>query len=785
MSVPYPLISDTQPWVQAIAGLNQFIYSTTWTADTESDILVYSRTSIVDANDGTQLVSSNDYSVQFIGDENIVQVSFNLGSNPPQGNIVTIMRNTPSDRMNLYTNTNFTASMLNSDFGTLTLIDQDLALSTDKFSPHYYNSSTTQAMDPVTGLGYDEILPVLGANQFWAKDDDNLKFIAVTLNNGELPIPGPFITYEADAGLSQAFNLGLLSNGILAQTVLAATSTPYIIPLPVSTSIGGSGLTSTTPYALLLGGATPTSPFGQITNLGTAGFVLTSNGAGANPSFQNPIYIEGILGTENQINVNHTLDPNNATLSLSDTISTPGTFTISGTTVTNAIINDSTMATATAENLSTSSAIKTYIHTVVGGGFTFIDLCAAATTANFASNYANGAAGVGATLTALVNGAAGNVDDIAIVLNTRVLFKNQTSAFENGVYTLTTVGDGATPAVYTRATDYDTAAEILPGTLVPIQAGTLNGGSIWLQTLTVVTVGTDPIAFIEFAQPSNTYVTLATNQTITGTKTFQSGAIRFAGSTSGYTSIQPQAISSSTVLSLPNATDTLVALATTDTLTNKSISGSANTLSNISYTSLATATAGSILAFNAGGAAALIAPGTVGQVLTSNGAGATPTMQDSDSGGVPVGTIIDFGSETVPTGYLSCNGAAVSRVTYAALWAIISTTWGSGDGSTTFNLPNLNRRTTIGSGDTGTATISNVVGSLGGTEFINQTIAQLAAHDHPSSTSPMSTQATSTSGTATTIRTGGTTAITVASQGTGADMNIIQPSAVVLKCIKY
>jgi len=532
MSVPYPLISDTQPWVQAIAGLNQFIYSTTWTADTASDILVYSRTSVVDANDGTQLVSSNDYSVQFIGDENIVQVSFNLGSNPPQGNIVTIMRNTPSDRMNLYTNTNFTASMLNSDFGTLTLIDQDLALSTDKFSPHYYNSSTTQAMDPVTGLGYDEILPVLGANQFWAKDDDNLQFIAVTLNNGVLPIPGPFITYEADAGLSQAFNLGLLSNGILAQTVLSATATPYIIPIPVSTSIGGSGLTFTTPYALLLGGATPTSPFGQITNLGTAGFVLTSNGAGANPSFENPIYIEGILGTANQINVNHTLDPNNATLSLSDTISTPGTFTISGTTVTNAIINDSTMATATAENLSTSSALKSYIDTVVGGGFTFIDLCKAATTDNFASTYANGAAGVGATLTALVNGAAGNVDDIAIVLNTRVLFKNQTSAFENGVYTLTTVGDGATPAVYTRATDYDTAAEILPGTLVPIQAGTVNGGSIWLQTLAVVTVGTDSIAFIEFAQPSSTYVTLATTQTVTGTKTFVTPVLGAATGTS-------------------------------------------------------------------------------------------------------------------------------------------------------------------------------------------------------------------------------------------------------------
>ena len=165
-----------------------------------------------------------------------------------------------------------------------------------------------------------------------------------------------------------------------------------------------------------------------------------------------------LTGTTNQVDIANGDGSSTPVFSLSSTMSTPGTFTISGTTVTNAIINDSTMATATAENLSTSSAIKAYIDTVVAGGFTFIDLCAAATTTNFASNYANGTAGVGATLTALVNGAASDVDGIAIVLNTRVLFKNQTSAFENGVYTLTTVGDGATPAVYTRATDYDTAA---------------------------------------------------------------------------------------------------------------------------------------------------------------------------------------------------------------------------------------------------------------------------------------------------------------------------------------
>jgi len=57
--------------------------------------------------------------------------------------------------------------------------------------------------------------------------------------------------------------------------------------------------------------------------------------------------------------------------------------------------------------------------------------------------------------------------------------------------------------------------------------------------------------------------------------------------------------------------------------------------------------------------------------------------------GVPAGSIFSFASTTVPSGYLECNGAAVSRSTYATLFATISTTFGTGDGSSTFNLPDL------------------------------------------------------------------------------------------------
>lgn len=56
---------------------------------------------------------------------------------------------------------------------------------------------------------------------------------------------------------------------------------------------------------------------------------------------------------------------------------------------------------------------------------------------------------------------------------------------------------------------------------------------------------------------------------------------------------------------------------------------------------------------------------------------------------VPSGAVFYFAASSAPTGYLECDGSAVSRTTYADLFAVVSTTFGSGDGSTTFNLPDL------------------------------------------------------------------------------------------------
>ena len=73
------------------------------------------------------------------------------------------------------------------------------------------------------------------------------------------------------------------------------------------------------------------------------------------------------------------------------------------------------------------------------------------------------------------------------------------------------------------------------------------------------------------------------------------------------------------------------------------------------------------------------------------------TKQYADSKGVPVAsTVLFLGSPSPPSGYLLCNGQAVSRTTYAALFAAISTAYGVGDGSTTFNLPSMKAMVGVG-----------------------------------------------------------------------------------------
>lgn len=89
-------------------------------------------------------------------------------------------------------------------------------------------------------------------------------------------------------------------------------------------------------------------------------------------------------------------------------------------------------------------------------------------------------------------------------------------------------------------------------------------------------------------------------------------------------------------------------------------------------------------------------------------------------GGTPAGAIIAYAGNTIPVGWLLCNGTAVSRSEYSSLFKAIGTTYGSGDGSTTFNLPNLVSKFIEGgsvSGESKTAGLPNLTGWWRGNEW--------------------------------------------------------------------
>jgi hypothetical protein len=141
--------------------------------------------------------------------------------------------------------------------------------------------------------------------------------------------------------------------------------------------------------------------------------------------------------------------------------------------------------------------------------------CRVGTTVALTVTYANGAAGVGATLTNAGAQAALTIDGVALSVNDVVLVKNQASTFQNGIYTVTNIGSGSSNWVMTRATYYDSAAEITPGDFTLITSGTLNAQSQWVETATVVTVGTDAITWDQFGADITGVIVAIQNNTYT------------------------------------------------------------------------------------------------------------------------------------------------------------------------------------------------------------------------------------------------------------------------------
>lgn len=96
---------------------------------------------------------------------------------------------------------------------------------------------------------------------------------------------------------------------------------------------------------------------------------------------------------------------------------------------------------------------------------------------------------------------------------------------------------------------------------------------------------------------------------------------------------------------------------------------------------------------------------------------------------LPIGATIEWHSDIIPENWLLCNGQAVSRTDYAELFNVLGTKYGTGDGSTTFNLPNLKGKVAVGKDENDTD--FNELGKTGGEKEHTLTIAEIPSHNHP------------------------------------------------------
>lgn len=138
-----------------------------------------------------------------------------------------------------------------------------------------------------------------------------------------------------------------------------------------------------------------------------------------------------------------------------------------------------------------------------------------------------------------------------------------------------------------------------------------------------------------------------------------------------------------------------------------------------------------------------LAPDAVEAVNIKDGAvSSTKLASSAVTALVPAGLIFPYAASAAPSGYLVCDGSAVSRTTYATLFTLIGVTYGSGDGGTTFNIPDLRGRVIAGhdiavggsladrlTGLTG-GVDSDTIGNTGGDEKHTLTIAEIPAHTH-------------------------------------------------------
>jgi len=354
---------------------------------------------------------------------------------------------------------------------------------------------------------------------------------------------GSSILYGNGAGGFSNVTIGSgvsFAGGTLSATGTGGTVTSVAATVPSFLSISGSPITTSGTLAITYSGtALPIANGGTgqttagaaitaLTGTQTSGYYLRSNGT-------NAVLAAIVAADVPTLNQNTTGTASNVTGIVAVANGGTGSSTASGARTnlsaaqsgTNTDITSIALTTGTITTAPTSGndiVNKTYADSIATG-INFHAACNYATTAALspANTYNNGSSGIGATLTASVNGTL-TIDGYTFVsgdVGKRILVKNEAAGANNGVYTLTQAGTASLPYILTRATDYDSSGsgtnEIDQGDLLLVLSGTTNANTSWVQqTPLPITVGTTALVFIQFAAvqtyTAGTGLTLATNQ---------------------------------------------------------------------------------------------------------------------------------------------------------------------------------------------------------------------------------------------------------------------------------
>lgn len=471
---------------------------------------------------------------------------------------------------------------------------------------------------------------------------------------------------------------GTVSSGTAGQNAHYASTGTTIVGDPNVTSTNGD-LTlgqSATAGSITLNGAT--SGTGVIKVSATAGAGIVFQIPSANGSNTNFLQTNGSGVTSWAAAPVLSVSNADGTLTIS-----PTTGVVVASIATSAPLPGSpTTTTQASTDNSTKVATTAYVTTGIANAIAGVNPAVAVTVATTgvlpnSPTYNNGVGGIGATLTAGSNTTL-TADGVTLSATTQsVLVKNQASAFQNGIYSLTVVGSGITPWVLTRRLDFDAPSDINNTGAIPVISGTVNIDTSWVQTAQVNTVGTDAITFTQFSLNPTTLATTA-------------------GGTAGQ--ITWFASSGNAISGNANATISSGALTLGQSTTAGSITLNGATSGTGIIQVAATAGAGIVFQLPSSN-------GSSGQFLQTNGSGVTSWQTASGSGTVTSSTagqiawyastgttVIGNANATLSTGTLTLGQSATAGaiVLNGATSGTVTVNVPAVAGSTTFTLPGSN-----------------------------------------------------------------------------------------------